>query len=353
MRLVSLACVALLGACALPQVQTLPATDPNCADNPGQGCRFSRDPLVVHQQPVHLPGRPYAFFPTSQAVSFVDAHRREWTAPAQTLTDGASIPPIFVKIVGQPTAPEYTLAAALHDAYCGVGNEAGARYHSAPWQDVHVMFYNGLITGGTPAKRAKVMFAAVWLGGPRWKAPAGQSPILSTQGRAGSFWTRFLGSKSDRGLAHVPAFALQRSLGDLQDRIENEDPSLAQLLTMLAKAETELNAAYPAIGRPAAAEADEPAVNPVPEGPSPEGEETPVDPGDLGPGDGGGTTGGDPAVPSTPTGPIGPDEVTTGTLGGGGLPSGPTETTAGATGGDTGNIPVEEIAVSEDPPTAP
>jgi hypothetical protein len=312
----------------------------------------------VHQQAVDLPGRPYAFFPTSQAVSFVDAQSREWTAPAQTLTDGASIPPIFVKIVGQPTAQEYTLAAALHDAYCGVGNEAGARYHSAPWQDVHVMFYNGLITGGTPAKRAKVMFAAVWLGGPRWKAPAGQSPFLSTQGRAGALWTRFLGPKSDRGLAHVPVFALQRSLSDLKDRIEDEDPSLDQVLTMLAKAETELNAAYPAIGRPADAEADKPATNPAPEGAKPEGEETPVDPGDLGPGDLGpgdaeGTIGGDPSVPSTPSAPTGPDEVTTGTSGGGGLPSGPTETTAGETGGDTGNIPVEEVAVSEDPPTAP
>lgn len=359
MRLITFACLTLIGACGLPETQTMLATDPNCADNPGQGCHFDRDPLLVDQTPVHLPGRPYAFFPTSQAVSFVDAQRREWIAPAQTLTDGASIPPIFVSIVGQPTAPEYILAAALHDAYCGVGNEAGTRYHSAPWQDVHLMFYNGLITGGTPAKRAKVMFAAVWLGGPRWRAPEGQVPILSTQGGRGSFWTRLLGPKSDRGLAHVPVFALQRSLSDLQDRIEDEDPSLDQLVAMLAKAEAELNAAYPAIGRPAEAEADEPAL-PVPTpDPTPDGGGAPIDPGDLGTGDlgtgnAGEQAGGDPTVPTTPTGP---DQVITGTLGGA-VPNGPTQTpteptaptgpdqiTTTTTGGDSGNIPVQENAV--------
>ena len=37
-----------------------------------------------------------------------------------------------------------------------------------PWPEVHRMFYEGLLVGGTPVARAQLMYAAVWLGGPRW-----------------------------------------------------------------------------------------------------------------------------------------------------------------------------------------
>ena len=129
------------------------------------GCTFSQSPLRVLPEPVELPKRPYKFFPTAGQLNFVDAQGKNWVAPPRTLTDGASIPKIFVAIVGDPTAPEFINAAAVHDAYCGVGNETGTMFHRAKWEDVHVMFYDGLIVGGTPEIRAKIMFAAVWLGG--------------------------------------------------------------------------------------------------------------------------------------------------------------------------------------------
>lgn len=137
-------------------------------DGAGAGCVFRNAPVRLQPVAVDLPGRPYRFFPTAAALTFVDGAGREWLAPKATLTDGASIPPVFVSVVGDPTAPEFATAATLHDAYCGIGNEAGAVYHSLPWQDVHRMFYDSLVVSGTPVRKAQLMFSAVWLGGPRW-----------------------------------------------------------------------------------------------------------------------------------------------------------------------------------------
>ncbi|PYG32360.1 DUF1353 domain-containing protein [Pelagimonas varians] len=172
--------IALLGAAVLSLSGCDPATvlqkanavdapEYSCFTKPSGGCSFDQTPLRVEPVPTQIQRRPYQFFPTAQTLNFVDAGGRNWQAPRGTLTDGASIPEIFTTIVGSPTAPEYVSAAAVHDAYCGIGNETGARFHDARWQDVHHMFYNGLIVGGTPQFRAQLMYAAVWLGGPRWE----------------------------------------------------------------------------------------------------------------------------------------------------------------------------------------
>lgn len=139
----------------------------------GRNCQFRNAPLELEAKPVTLPGRPYTFYPTAKALDFVDGKAHDWNAPKQTLTDGASIPRVFVPVIGDPRTPEFALAAAMHDAYCGIGNESGPAYHSATWQEVHRMFYDTLVAGGTGETRAKVMFAAVWLGGPRWYPHSG------------------------------------------------------------------------------------------------------------------------------------------------------------------------------------
>ena len=56
------------------------------------------------------------------------------------LTDATSITAIFVSRVGQPLASEYVSAGAVHDAYFGIGNEGGAMYQKAEWEDMHRMF---------------------------------------------------------------------------------------------------------------------------------------------------------------------------------------------------------------------
>ncbi|MDU8929886.1 DUF1353 domain-containing protein [Alisedimentitalea sp. MJ-SS2] len=139
-----------------------------CVGSSAPSCRFRNSPVRLEQQAVRLPGRKLPFFPIAEELEFVDASNRSWIAPSKTLTDGASIPRIFVSIVGNPTSQEFTNAAAIHDAYCGVGNEAGPKFHTAEWRSVHRMFYDALRVGGTPETKAKIMYAAVYIGGPRW-----------------------------------------------------------------------------------------------------------------------------------------------------------------------------------------
>lgn len=131
-------------------------------------CRFHNAPLQLQPDTVRIRGRLYDFNRLAAPLQFTDGDGKDWQAPETTLTDGASIPPIFVPIIGFPREPEFEKAAALHDAYCGIGNEAGAVYHAKTWQEVHRLLYDALVADGTAPLKAKIMFAAVWLGGPRW-----------------------------------------------------------------------------------------------------------------------------------------------------------------------------------------
>lgn len=147
--------------------------DPSCLELAGapDKCRFAGVPMRAEGHPIFLSGRPLPFHPLVGRVDFVDSDGAQWTAPERTLTDGASIPTIFTPLVGAPLQREFQMAAALHDAYCGIGNETLETFQSRPWQEVHRMFYDALLVGGTPPQRAKIMYAAVYLGGPRWDDP--------------------------------------------------------------------------------------------------------------------------------------------------------------------------------------
>lgn len=77
-------------------------------------------------------------------------------------TDGASIPSWAQSIVGEPFKDEYLLAAVLHDHYCYKEN------HVRDWRETHRMFYDAMIALKVPDFKAKLMYAAVYLGGPKW-----------------------------------------------------------------------------------------------------------------------------------------------------------------------------------------
>ncbi|MCC1492191.1 DUF1353 domain-containing protein [Cognatishimia sp. F0-27] len=207
---------------ALSQLEAVDTEIVTCATHPDGGCTFDQSPLRVLPEPVTIPKRPYQFFPTAEPLTFIDPNGRQWIAPRRTLTDGASIPPIFVSIVGDPTDPSFINAAAVHDAYCGIGNETGARYHDGTWQDVHKMFFDGLITGGTEEVTAKLMFAAVWLGGPRWQ--------------------------TTRGLNHVPAPRMQKAMRQTKSFVESSNPPFGALLRYLGAQERQILSEYPAPG---------------------------------------------------------------------------------------------------------
>jgi Protein of unknown function (DUF1353) len=196
----------------------------------GAQCAFRNAPLQLDPKPVKLSGRPYTFFPIARTLEFLDGKSRRWSAPQGTLTDGASIPQVFVPVVGSPRTPQFAAAAAVHDAYCGVGNEDGPVFHAAKWQDVHRVFYDTLIAGGTPEVKAKVMFAAVWLAGPRWN----------------------LGEKgSSNPVAGIPQHILVTYMGAIENHIELNNPTIPILIPYLNSMLIEMRAlAFPAGSEP-------------------------------------------------------------------------------------------------------
>jgi hypothetical protein len=77
-------------------------------------------------------------------------------------TDGASIPGWAQPIIGDPYDPSYLKAAIVHDHYCYKEN------HVRSWRETHRMFYDALVDLGVGIRKAKIMYFAVYFGGPRW-----------------------------------------------------------------------------------------------------------------------------------------------------------------------------------------
>ena len=163
-----LAALSVLGGCVATEADLARKSIANSAECLTGTCRFDNTPLRLQPEKVRIRGRLYDFNRLSAPLQFTDGEGRKWLAPEETLTDGASIPAVFVPIIGQPREPKFANAAALHDAYCGIGNEDGPVYHAKTWQEVHRLLYDALVASGTDPTKAKIMFAAVWLGGPRW-----------------------------------------------------------------------------------------------------------------------------------------------------------------------------------------
>ena len=145
---------------------------------------------------------------------FVDATGAAWRAPKGTLTDGASVPRLALWRTDGRYDDGFLKAAVLHDAHCQAENadRCPAQYRTRPWQDVHRMFYEAALAGGTPPTLARVMYAAVWLGGPRWDDPA-------------------------RSLDHVPDAALRAVFEDCERWIEANDPSFEEVEAWMEKRE--------------------------------------------------------------------------------------------------------------------
>lgn len=183
-----------------------------CAGSGNGACFFQNSPVKLAQEARRLPSRSLPFFPTIEPLRFVDGAHRSWEAPTGTLTDGASIPLLFVPLLGNPRSAQSLNAGTLHDAYCGVGNEAGPRFHGDTWQNVHIMFYDALIVAGVPKAKAQIMFSAVWLGGPRWE-------------------------EAGRSLEQVPEQVLVQAFQSAQAYIESDSPEFAELLQFLERLE--------------------------------------------------------------------------------------------------------------------
>lgn len=159
-------------------------------------------------------------FELQRAIRFIDNHGKMWTAPSRTRTDGASIPDPFVAIIGARTDERFLDAAIVHDAYCGRDNAHLPQFRSEPWEAVHRMFYEALITDGTSPIKAKIMYAAVYLGGPRWDDP-------------------------ERSLAAITNVALVQELRWCIQWIRASNPPLEKLEAWMRKRERGLQANSP------------------------------------------------------------------------------------------------------------
>jgi len=93
-------------------------------------------------------------------LRYTDGSGTVWEAKAGLVTDGASIPGVFQPFVGAPFEESFIKAAVVHDHYCD--------RHVRSWRQTHRVFYDGLIAQGVSAAKAKVMYLAVYLGGPKW-----------------------------------------------------------------------------------------------------------------------------------------------------------------------------------------
>jgi len=148
----------------VPTIRTV-----TCEGPARKNCKFINSPVKLSKRTWRFADSPYPYYRTRDDLKFVDAAQDVWIAPASTWTDGASIPPIFVPFLGDPRSRQFMNASTVHDAYCAKRNEGGPYYHTATWQEVHRMFYDGLLASGTSPLKARIMYAAVYLGGPRWK----------------------------------------------------------------------------------------------------------------------------------------------------------------------------------------
>lgn len=92
---------------------------------------------------------------------FSDGSGKQWRVPAGAVVNGASIPRGFWSLVGSPFTGNYRRASVVHDYYCDTKDE--------PWQAVHKMFYHAMVAGGVPTLEAKILYGAVYAGGPRWE----------------------------------------------------------------------------------------------------------------------------------------------------------------------------------------
>ena len=147
----------------VPNISTI-----SCNGKSTDQCNFINSPVKFDSKVIKLPGRDFPFSVTVEELTFVDAKRAKWVAPVGTFTDGASIPKMFIGIMGHPRSKQFLNAAVVHDAFCATGNEEKAFYHTATWQNVHRMFYDAIRVSGVSAVKAKTMYAALYLGGPRW-----------------------------------------------------------------------------------------------------------------------------------------------------------------------------------------
>jgi hypothetical protein len=95
-----------------------------------------------------------------ETLIFTDPNGKKWVAPKGYIVDGASIPFPFQPFIGTPYGGNYVMASIIHDVACDQKRET--------WQAVHKVFHHAMLASGVSESKAKLMYDAVYEGGPRW-----------------------------------------------------------------------------------------------------------------------------------------------------------------------------------------
>jgi hypothetical protein len=150
---------------------------------------------------------------------YIDSRQVAWVAPAGTEVDGASIPQVLWSILGGPFEGQHRDASIVHDIECV--------RKKRPWHEVHYMFYEACRCGGVSESKAKLLYAGVYHGGPRW---AIESRVRTT------IVTNADGTTSEKNTVDSvvtpmsPGSALdEAALQKLAEYIEQNNPSVESL----------------------------------------------------------------------------------------------------------------------------
>jgi Protein of unknown function (DUF1353) len=125
-------------------------------------------------------GRPViTFLPDGRRVktvepfAFIDAASQRWDVPSGATVDGASIPRALWPFVGGPFEGKYRDASIIHDWYCDL--------RCRSWESTHLAFYEAMCASNVPISKAKLLYAGVYFGGPRWSKTVEENVTLHRQ----------------------------------------------------------------------------------------------------------------------------------------------------------------------------
>lgn len=152
-----------------------------------------------------------------EEFNYVDGTGRDWIVPAGSVVNGASIPRAAWSIVGGPLTGKYREASVIHDVHC--------ERRERPWQEVHRVFYEAMLESGMDEVQSKIIYAAVYMFGPRWDLPLAAAAPCDPSGEVPC--ARSLGLQPTAAATTQPFD--ETLFEEVAAFIEGENPSIATL----------------------------------------------------------------------------------------------------------------------------
>ena len=152
-----------------------------------------------------------------EPFKFIDPAGLEWEAPQGAIINGASIPRGLWSF-GPPYVGKYRRASVIHDHY--------SETQERSWQATHRVFYHMCRADGVKKIKAKLMYAAVYVGGPRWLVATQNMTFMSAGG--------IDNITKGQAISLLPTMKAEK-FDEIQSWIEDEDPSLDSIEAELEK----------------------------------------------------------------------------------------------------------------------